>query len=285
MMYGGIVAVGHSKSLIQNSFNIDNLSVPVYQSTDNNYLEFVSCKENTDIGMCDGYNATYIKGIGTGRIYNSFNLGVFADNNDFSALGNWSRQNYSRIGGTSVFNSYTVFLPEDSTVGKYNTDRYTDSYTFSKAAAKGSEEMTFYDLEASDEAAGTLVKALNSWVQYQNENFGSEFDSWKQGEEYPEFDVDLDLPTISSSSSTPSSSSSKEPDAIWKTAQPSFHLAVEGMTVTLSNTQRGVVRIFDALGHLVASKPVTGPTTSITLQTPGNYIVRVNGTSRMATLK
>lgn len=153
--------------------------------------------------------------------------------------------------------------------------------------------MAFYDLEASDEASGTLLKALNSWVQYQNENFGSEFDSWKQGEEYPEFDIDLDLPAISSSSSTPSSSSaengssssSKEPDAIWKTVQPSFHLAVEGMTVTLSNAQGGVVRIFDALGHLVASKPLAGATTSITLQTPGNYIVRVNGTSRMATLK
>lgn len=290
-IYGGIVAVGHSKSLIQNSFNIDNFSVPVYKSKNDNYLEFVSCEKNA--GMCDGYNVTYIKGIGAGRIYNSFNLGVFADNNDFSALGDWSRQSYSRIGGTSVFNSYAVSLPEDSTVGKYNTDHYTDSYTFSKAAAKGSEEMAFYDLEASDEASGTLLKALNSWVQYQNENFGSEFDSWKQGEEYPEFDIDLDLPAISSSSSTPSSSSaengssssSKEPDAIWKTVQPSFHLAVEGMTVTLSNAQGGVVRIFDALGHLVASKPLAGATTSITLQTPGNYIVRVNGTSRMATLK
>ncbi len=91
--------------------------------------------------------------------------------------------------------------------------------------------------------------------------------------------------TSSSSSENGSSSSSKEPDAIWKTVQPSFHLAVEGMTVTLSKAQGGVVRIFDALGHLVASKPLAGPTTSITLQTPGNYIVRVNGTSRMATLK
>lgn len=90
---------------------------------------------------------------------------------------------------------------------------------------------------------------------------------------------------VSSSSSKANSSSSDGTPIIWKTVQPSFHLAVEGMTVTLSNTQGGVVRVFDALGHLVASKPLTGATTSITLQTPGNYIVRVNGTSRMATLK
>ena len=91
---------------------------------------------------------------------------------------------------------------------------------------------------------------------------------------------------VSSSSSKANSSSSDGTPIIWKTVQPSFHLAVEGMTVTLSNAQGGVVRIFDALGHLVAaSKPLAGATTSITLQTPGNYIVRVNGTSRMATLK
>ncbi len=204
--YGGIVARGHSKSLIQNSFNIDDFSVPVYQGKNENYLEYVSCAGNSS--TCDGLNTTTIKGIGSGRIYNSFNLGVFADNNDFNALSTWSYQYYYRIGSSSAFNSYTVSLPEDSTVGKYNTDSYTDSYTFSAAAAKGSEEMTFYDLDASDEATGTLLKALNSWVQYQNENFGVEFDSWKQGEEYPEFDVDLDLPAISSSSTTPSSSSS-----------------------------------------------------------------------------
>lgn len=57
------------------------------------------------------------------------------------------------------------------------------------------------------------------------------------------------------------------------------------MTLTLSNTQGGVVRIFDSLGHLVTAKSLADATTSITLQTPGNYIVRVNGMSQSVTLK
>ena len=64
-----------------------------------------------------------------------------------------------------------------------------------------------------------------------------------------------------------------------------FNLSVNGMTLTLSNTQGGVVRIFDALGHMVTAKPLASATTSITLQTPGNYIVRVNGISRSVILK
>ncbi|MDY6387765.1 MAG: T9SS type A sorting domain-containing protein [Fibrobacter sp.] len=89
----------------------------------------------------------------------------------------------------------------------------------------------------------------------------------------------------SSSSSKVNSSSSKGTDIVWNAVQPTFNLAVNGMTLTLSNTQGGVVRIFDALGHMVAAKPLAGATTSITLQTPGNYIVRVNGISRSVTLK
>ena len=68
--------------------------------------------------------------------------------------------------------------------------------------------------------------------------------------------------------------------------QKTFNLAVNGMTVTLSNTQGGNVCIFDALGHLVVAKPLSATgTTAITMQTPGSYIVRVNGSSDMATLK
>ncbi|SHM65238.1 Por secretion system C-terminal sorting domain-containing protein [Fibrobacter sp. UWR3] len=89
----------------------------------------------------------------------------------------------------------------------------------------------------------------------------------------------------SSSSSKANSSSSKGTDIAWNAMRPMFNLAVNGMTLTLSNTQGGVVRIFDALGHLVAAKPIASATTSITLQTPGNYIVRVNGISRSVTLK
>ncbi len=89
----------------------------------------------------------------------------------------------------------------------------------------------------------------------------------------------------SSSSSKENSSSSKGTDIARNTVQPTFNLTVNGMTLTLSNTQGGVVRIFDALGHMVAAKSIASATTSITLQTPGNYIVRVNRISRSVTLK
>ena len=89
----------------------------------------------------------------------------------------------------------------------------------------------------------------------------------------------------SSSSSKANSSSSKGTDIAWNAMRPMFNLSVNGMTLTLSNTQGGVVRIFDAIGHLVAAKPIASAMTSITLQTPGNYIVRVNGISRSVTLK
>lgn len=88
----------------------------------------------------------------------------------------------------------------------------------------------------------------------------------------------------SSSSSKVNSSSSKGTDIVWNVVQPTFNLAVNGMTLTLSNTQGGV-RIFDALGHLVAAKSISSATTSITLQTPGNYIVRVNGMTEVVNLK
>lgn len=90
----------------------------------------------------------------------------------------------------------------------------------------------------------------------------------------------------SSSSSKANSSSSRGTDVVRNTVQPTFNLAVNGMTLTLSNMQGGKVRIFDALGHLVASKPLSAMgTTAITMQTPGRYIVRVNGMSEAVNLK
>ena len=90
----------------------------------------------------------------------------------------------------------------------------------------------------------------------------------------------------SSSSSKANSSSSRGTDVVRNTVQPMFNLSVNGMTLTLSNTQGGVVRIFDALGHLVASKPLSVMgTIAITMQTPGSYIVRVNGMSEAVNLK
>jgi hypothetical protein len=89
----------------------------------------------------------------------------------------------------------------------------------------------------------------------------------------------------SSSSSEAESSSSEHTTVAWNDVQPTFNLAVNGMTLTLSNTQGGVVRIFDSLGHLVTAKSLVKAATNITLQTPGSYIVRVNGISKSVTLK
>lgn len=97
--------------------------------------------------------------------------------------------------------------------------------------------------------------------------------------------------TISSSSKKESSSSMESVSSsattfVYDVVRNSFNLAVNGMTLTLSNIQGGTVQIFDALGHLVASKPLSATgVTNLTLQTPGNYIVRVNGDSKMVNLK
>lgn len=90
----------------------------------------------------------------------------------------------------------------------------------------------------------------------------------------------------SSSSSETNSSSSEISDFVMATPQKTFHLAVNGMTVMLSNTQGGNVRIFDVLGHLVVAKPLSATgTTSVILQTSGNYIVRINECSQMVNVR
>ena len=92
--------------------------------------------------------------------------------------------------------------------------------------------------------------------------------------------------SVKSSSSKAKSSSSQMSDFVMATPQKNFNLAVNGMTVTLSNTHGGNVRIFDALGHLVVAKPLSATgATNVTLQTSGNYIVRVNGSSQSVTLR
>ncbi len=89
----------------------------------------------------------------------------------------------------------------------------------------------------------------------------------------------------SSSSSKTKSSSSKGTDVVWNAVQSAFNISVNGMTLTLTNTQGGFVRIFDALGHLSIVKPLVGATMSITLRVPGNYIVQVNGFNQMVSIK
>lgn len=87
------------------------------------------------------------------------------------------------------------------------------------------------------------------------------------------------------SSSKAESSSSEGTTVARNAARPKFNLVVEGRTLTLSYMQGGVVRIFDALGHIVAAKSTSEATTRFTLQTPGNYIIRINGISEVVPLK
>ena len=90
----------------------------------------------------------------------------------------------------------------------------------------------------------------------------------------------------SSSAEQESSSSEEHTTVVMAPPQKTFNLAVNGMTITLSNTQGGNVRIFDALGHLVVSKPLSATgTTAITMQTSGSYIIRVNGACQMVMLR
>ena len=91
----------------------------------------------------------------------------------------------------------------------------------------------------------------------------------------------------SSSSVPPESSSSEEHTTVVVAApQKQFNVIVNGMTVMLTNAQGRTVRIFDMLGHLVVQKPLSAKgSTAVTLQMPGSYIVRVNGNSRLVSLR
>jgi hypothetical protein len=97
--------------------------------------------------------------------------------------------------------------------------------------------------------------------------------------------------TISSSSKKESSSSMESVSSsattfVYDVVRKSFNLAVNGMTLTLSNTQGGTVQIFDALGHLVTTRLLSANgSTNITMPTAGSYIVRVNGVTQMVTLR
>lgn len=353
--------VGKNDGIVKNSGSMGTIYVDSYDSYASN--------SNSYSGIVAG-----IASDGNGKIYNSFNVGnlsckdstgnigacllyglgvnnYFANTYNYGNISGASRYKYLFGKGIDAYNSYALDGSADSTGSKV-----TDSYTYDAYAALGTGSMTYYNMEDGDEVQGTLLEALNHWVQYRAENLGETYVAWKQGENYPELDIewsalesssstpvessssdvessssqvpasssssDVILSSseessssseiasnssssrnddensssslgdeessssmIASSSSDAESSSSEHTTVAWNAVQPMFNLTVNGMTLTLSNTQGGVVRIFDALGHLVAAKPIASATTSITLQTPGNYIVRVNGASRSVTLK
>ena len=330
--------VGKNDGIVKNSGSMGTIYVDSYDSYASN--------SNSYSGIVAG-----IASDGNGKIYNSFNVGNLSCKDSTGNIGacllyglgvnNYfaNTYNYGNISGGSKFkyqfgrdidayNSYAIEGSADS-IGH----KITDSYTYDAYAALGTGSMTYYNMEDGDEVQGTLLEALNHWVQYRAENLGETYVAWKQGEKYPELDIEWDglefnsssssvsivlsssstivsssselmssSVEISSSSGAPSSSSasqesssssfgensssSTKPDFVMTIPQKKFNLAVNGMTLTLSNTQGGTVQIFDALGHLVASKPLSATgVTNLTLQTPGNYIVRVNGDSKMVNLK
>ena len=287
---GGLVG-GGSISKVQNSFNAGNFTI--------------------------GGHVT--KGIGDGTHYNCFNIGKL----DSVYTGPGYFGSFDLFGGSN-YNSYSVIQADSN---RYDSKKAVDSYTFDSDAATGKAKMTYYDMDYSEEVQGTLLEALNSWVRYQKElDAGADFDFWKQGERYPEFDIEWEVSEPSSSSSTPifessssmtivssssftnsSSTSSANAESssslntssssmefksssstttlVGNVAKPTFNIAVNGMTLTVTNAQEGTIRIFDALGHLVNTKQIVGPATSVTLQTSGGYIVRINGSSQMVNLK
>ena len=295
--YSGVVAgiASDGNGKIYNSFNVGNLC----------------CKDSTgNIGAC------LLHGLGVNN--------YFANTYNYGNISGASRYKYQFGRDLDAYNSYAIEGSADS-VGY----KITDSYTYNSDAAMGLEDMTYYNMEDGEEVQGTLLEALNHWVQYRADNLGETYVVWKQGEKYPELDIEWATSSVSSSSvesssslaqsssseklssssmeesssseTLPSSSSEKQEsssssetnsssseisDFVMATPQKTFHLAVNGMTVMLSSTQGGNVRIFDALGHLVVAKPLSATgVTNLTLQTPGNYIVRVNGDSKMVNLK
>lgn len=330
--------VGKNDGTVKNSGSMGNIYVDSYDS-------YVS-NSNSYSGVVAG-----IASDGNGKIYNSFNVGnllckdstgnigacllyglgvnnYFANTYNYGNISGASRYKYQFGRDIDAYNSYAIEGSADSTGSKV-----TDSYTYDAYAALGTGSMTYYNMEDGEEVQGTLLEALNHWVQYRADNLGETYVAWKQGEKYPELDIEWDglefnsssssvsivlsssstivsssselmssSVEISSSSGIPSSSSasqesssssfgensssSTKPDFVMTIPQKKFNLAVNGMTLTLSNIQGGTVQIFDALGHLVASKPLSATgVTNLTLQTPGNYIVRVNGDSKMVNLK
>ena len=326
--------VGKNDGTVKNSGSMGDIYVDSYD-------RYVS-NSNSYSGVVAG-----IASDGNGKIYNSFNVGnlcckdstgnigacllyglgvnnYFANTYNYGNISGASRYKYQFGRDIDAYNSYAIEGSADS-VGY----KITDSYTYNSDAAMGLEDMTYYDMENGEEVQGTLLEALNHWVQYRAENLGEIYVSWKQGEKYPELDIEWATSSVSSSSvesssslaqsssseklssssmeesssseTLPSSSSEKQEsssssetnsssseisDFVMATPQKTFHLAVNGMTVMLSSTQGGNVRIFDALGHLVVAKSLSATgTTSVILQTSGNYIVRINECSQMVNVR
>ncbi len=316
---------------IQNSFNEGEL-IAINGTTSIN-IAGISCRGYGKI--YNSYNSGNMKTDGIYRILladsnyiaNSYNIGSVSGRAEYGIFA------FGR--GVKAYNAYSLSNNFDS-LG-YSL---TDSYTYDAYAAVGTSKMTYFDLDSGAEAKGTLLNALNHWVKYRFDTFNETYVSWKQGEKYPELDIEWNVSESSSSSSEnissssdliiessssnefsissssnefESSSSANEESSsanvesssslnascssiesgssssittlVRNVVQPTFNIAVNGMTLTIFNVQEGTVQVFDALGHLVNTKQIVGSVTSVTLSTSGSYIVRINGISQMVILK
>ena len=288
---------------IQNSFNEGEL-IAINGTTSIN-IAGISCRGYGKI--YNSYNSGNMKTDGIYRISLLADSNYIANSYNIGSVSGRAKYGIFAFGrGVKAYNAYSLSNNFDS-LG-YSL---TDSYTYDAYAAVGTSKMTYFDLDSGAEAKGTLLNALNHWVKYRFDTFNETYVSWKQGEKYPELDIEWNVSessssssenissssdliiessssnefSISSSSNEFESSSSSITTLVRNVVQPTFNIAVNGMTLTIFNVQEGTVQVFDALGHLVNTKQIVGPATSVTLQTSGSYIVRINGSSRMVNLK
>lgn len=174
---------------------------------------------------------------------------------------------YSKYGFSSSSQSSSSSTESSSSISSSSVE--SSSSQISSSSSEKSSSSVAPPSSSSEEQSSSSVVSSSSSVKQESSSSEARSSS-----------------SAKSSSSKANSSSSEKSNFVMAAPQKTFNLAVNGMTVTLSNTQGGSVRIFDALGHLVSTKPLSATgTTAITMQTPGNYIVRVNGMSEVVILK
>ena len=183
--------------------------------------------------------------------------------------------------------NYPILVSEGTCEEFYSKYGLSSSSQSSSSGAESSSSVSSSSVESSSSQVPSSSSEKSSSSSAKQESSSSEAKSSSSEKSSSSSAKSSSSEQSSSSSAEQESSSSEEhTTVVMATPQKTFNLAVNGMTIALSNTQGGNVRIFDALGHLVVSKPLSATgTTAITMQTPGSYIVRVNGMSQKVLLK
>ena len=277
--FAGIVSTAESSSNLSNSYYDKDLSTPdtmhAVQNLDGTSTSANVTGKTTAVMQSPAFVET---------------LNTNADLDDDSGIWQYCEGNYPILvsEGTceEFYSKYGLLSSSSAESSSSATVESSSSYVESSSSQiPASSSSSDVILSSSEESSSSSVAPPSSSSEEQSSSsVVSSSSSAKQ--ESSSSEARSSSSAKSSSSSKAKSSSSKGTDIVWNTVQPMFNLSVNGMTLTLSNTQGGVVRIFDALGHMVVLKQLlsTGAT-AITLQTPGNYIVRVNGMSEVVILK